>query len=96
MRCSSPFARPGVLSAREGQARRQGGAAHPGGNYGGAVSYEPNSFGRPVEDLRFKEPPLAPEKRSASRRPSGSSSTPDSGKPLLTHKFKLRHPKAGS
>lgn len=28
------------------------------GNYGGAVNYEPNSFGGPVEDSRFKEPPL--------------------------------------
>jgi catalase len=28
------------------------------GNYGGAVNYEPNSFGGPVEDHRFKEPPL--------------------------------------
>lgn len=29
------------------------------GNYGGAVNYEPNSFGGPVEDASFKEPPLA-------------------------------------
>jgi catalase len=28
------------------------------GNDGGAVNYEPNSFGGPVEDPRFKEPPL--------------------------------------
>jgi catalase len=28
------------------------------GNYGAAVNYEPNSFGGPVEDPRFKEPPL--------------------------------------
>ena len=28
------------------------------GNYGGAVNYEPNSFGGPKEDARFKEPPL--------------------------------------
>lgn len=28
------------------------------GNGGGAVNYEPNSFGGPVEDARFKEPPL--------------------------------------
>jgi catalase len=28
------------------------------GNYGGAVNYEPNSFGGPVENARFKEPPL--------------------------------------
>lgn len=28
------------------------------GNYGGAVSYEPNSFGGPVEDPSVKEPPL--------------------------------------
>jgi catalase len=27
-------------------------------NSGGAVNYEPNSFGGPAEDLRFKEPPL--------------------------------------
>ena len=27
-------------------------------NYGGAVNYEPNSFGGPVEDARFKEPAL--------------------------------------
>jgi|SRR5271169_199925 len=29
-----------------------------GENGGGAVVYEPNSFGGPVEDPRFKEPPL--------------------------------------
>ncbi|MBN1826051.1 MAG: catalase [Candidatus Eisenbacteria bacterium] len=28
------------------------------GNGGGSVPYEPNSFGGPVEDHRFKEPPL--------------------------------------
>lgn len=28
------------------------------GNYGGAVNYEPNSFGGPVEDPSVKEPPL--------------------------------------
>jgi catalase len=28
------------------------------GNYGGAPNYEPNSFGGPVEDPRFREPPL--------------------------------------
>jgi catalase len=28
------------------------------GNAGGSVNYEPNSFGGPVEDPRFKEPPL--------------------------------------
>jgi catalase len=28
------------------------------GNSGGAVNYEPNSFDGPVEDSRFKEPPL--------------------------------------
>jgi catalase len=28
------------------------------GNYGGAVNYEPNSFDGPVEDAKFKEPPL--------------------------------------
>ena len=28
------------------------------GNYGGAVNYEPNSFGGPTETSRFKEPPL--------------------------------------
>ncbi len=28
------------------------------GNYGGAVNYEPNTRGGPVEDPRFKEPPL--------------------------------------
>jgi len=27
-------------------------------NGGGSVNYEPNSFGGPVEDRRFKEPPL--------------------------------------
>jgi catalase len=27
-------------------------------NYGGAFNYEPNTFGGPVEDHRFKEPPL--------------------------------------
>ncbi len=29
------------------------------GNYGGAVNYEPNSVGGPVEDPSYKEPPLA-------------------------------------
>jgi len=29
------------------------------GNAGGAVSYEPNSMGGPVEDAKYKEPPLA-------------------------------------
>ena len=28
------------------------------GNYGGAVNYEPNSFGGPMEDPSVKEPPL--------------------------------------
>lgn len=28
------------------------------GNYGGDVNYEPNSYGGPVEDHKFKEPPL--------------------------------------
>lgn len=28
------------------------------GNFGGAVNYEPNSFGGPVEDARYAEPPL--------------------------------------
>jgi catalase len=28
------------------------------GNYGGAVNYEPNSLGSPVEDPSVKEPPL--------------------------------------
>ena len=28
------------------------------GNFGGDLNYEPNSFGGPVEDLRFLEPPL--------------------------------------
>jgi catalase len=28
------------------------------GNGGGSVNYEPNSFGGPVEDSRFREPPL--------------------------------------
>ena len=28
------------------------------GNYGGVISYEPNSFGGPVEDPSVKEPPL--------------------------------------
>jgi catalase len=35
------------------------GAMRFDGNSGGAVNYEPNSFGGPVEDPRFKEPPLA-------------------------------------
>ncbi|MEX2200958.1 MAG: catalase, partial [Dongiaceae bacterium] len=34
------------------------GAMRFDGNEGGAVNYEPNSFGGPVEDPRFKEPPL--------------------------------------
>ncbi len=28
------------------------------GNSGGALNYEPNSFGGPVENSRFLEPPL--------------------------------------
>jgi catalase len=28
------------------------------GNFGGAVNYEPNSMGGPVEDLKYLEPPL--------------------------------------
>jgi len=35
------------------------GAMRFDGNGGGSVNYEPNSFGGPVEDPRFKEPPLA-------------------------------------
>ncbi len=34
------------------------GAMRFDGNDGGAVNYEPNSFGGPAEDPRFKEPPL--------------------------------------
>jgi len=34
------------------------GAMRFDGNAGGAVNYEPNSFGGPVEDHKFKEPPL--------------------------------------
>ena len=34
------------------------GAMRFDGNSGDAVHYEPNSFGGPVEDPRFKEPPL--------------------------------------
>ena len=34
------------------------GAMRFDGNGGGAVNYEPNSFGGPAEDARFKEPPL--------------------------------------
>ncbi len=34
------------------------GAMRFDGNDGGKVNYEPNSFGGPVEDHRFKEPPL--------------------------------------
>jgi catalase len=34
------------------------GAMRFDGNGGGAVNYEPNSFGGPVEDSNFKEPPL--------------------------------------
>jgi catalase len=34
------------------------GAMRFDGNGGGAVNYEPNSFGGPVEDPQFKEPPL--------------------------------------
>ncbi len=34
------------------------GAMRFDGNAGGAVNYQPNSFGGPVEDARFKEPPL--------------------------------------
>jgi len=35
------------------------GAMRFDGNGGGSVNYEPNSFGGPVEDARFREPPLA-------------------------------------
>jgi catalase len=31
---------------------------HRDGNFGGAVNYEPNSFGGPKEDPRYLEPPL--------------------------------------
>jgi catalase len=34
------------------------GAMRFDGNYGGAINYEPNSFGGPVEDRRFREPAL--------------------------------------
>ncbi|MCC6443137.1 MAG: catalase [Armatimonadetes bacterium] len=34
------------------------GAMRFDGNAGGAVNYEPNSFGGPIEDTRLKEPPL--------------------------------------
>ncbi len=34
------------------------GAMRFDGNDGGAVNYEPNSFDGPIEDARFKEPPL--------------------------------------
>ncbi len=34
------------------------GSMRSDGNGGGSVNYEPNSFGGPVEDHRFKEPPL--------------------------------------
>ena len=34
------------------------GAMRADGNFGGDVNYEPNSFGGPTEDARFKEPPL--------------------------------------
>ena len=34
------------------------GSMRSDGNYGGNVNYEPNSFSGPVEDARFKEPPL--------------------------------------
>ena len=40
----SPYARDGIMRGD--------------GNYGGAVNYEPNSFGGPVEDPSVKEPPL--------------------------------------
>ncbi len=35
------------------------GSIRSDGNGGGSVNYEPNSFGGPVEDDQFKEPPLA-------------------------------------
>jgi catalase len=35
------------------------GAMRFDGGGGGAVNYEPNSFGGPIEDKRFSEPPLA-------------------------------------
>lgn len=42
----------------EAQNYYRDGAMRFDGNAGGAVNYEPNSFDGPVEDARFKEPPL--------------------------------------
>jgi len=52
----SPYARDGVMRGD--------------GNYGGAVNYEPNSFGGPVEDPSVKEPPLKNFRRCGSLRSS--------------------------
>lgn len=51
---SLPVNRPRV----EANTYHRDGAMRFDGNEGGAVNYEPNSFGGPVEDPAFKEPPL--------------------------------------
>jgi catalase len=52
---SLPVNRPKV----EVNSYHRDGAMRFDGNSGGAVNYEPNSQGGPVEDHQFKEPPLA-------------------------------------
>jgi len=51
---SLPVNRPRV----EANTYHRDGTMRFDGNEGGAVNYEPNSFGGPVEDPAFKEPPL--------------------------------------
>jgi catalase len=53
---SLPVNRP---HATEAHTYHRDGAMRFDGNGGGSVNYEPNSFGGPVEDARFKEPPLS-------------------------------------
>ena len=53
---SLPVNRP---HATEAHTYHRDGAMRFDSNGGGSVNYEPNSFGGPVEDARFKEPPLS-------------------------------------
>ncbi len=53
---SLPVNRPHTTEAHT---YHRGGAMRFDGNGGGSVNYEPNSFGGPIEDARFKEPPLS-------------------------------------
>ncbi|MFH0881732.1 MAG: catalase [bacterium] len=52
---SLPVNRP---KAAEANTYHRDGAMRSDGNSGGSVNYEPNSFDGPVEDAKYKEPPL--------------------------------------